>query len=80
MKRKFHAILISVFFFLYFLTFLPNFGLFNNLEFIGPLPQPLAWVLFLNVINTIIIFIVYFKFFKPFAKRVEEKFKDEEGE
>lgn len=77
MKRKFHAVLISIFFFLYVLTFLPYFDILNDLTFIGPFPQPLAWVLFLNLINTVIIFIVYFKFFKPFAIRAEKKFKEE---
>jgi len=76
--RKKHAILISLFFIIYLLTFLPNFGIFNELKFIGFLPQALAWVLFLNAINTVIIFIVYFKFFKPFAKNIEEKMKASE--
>lgn len=77
--RKKHAYLIGSFFVIYFLTFLPNFGVFNNPTFIGVLPQALAWVLFLNAINTVIIFIVYFKYFKPFAKNVEKKMKlDEE--
>lgn len=74
--RKKHALLICLFFIIYLLTFLPNFGIFNNLEFIGFLPQPLAWVLLLNAVNTVIIFIVYFKFFKPFAKNVEKKMKN----
>jgi hypothetical protein len=70
--RKKHRNLMILFFVLYGATFLPNFGVFNSLTWIGPLPQPLAWVLFLNLINTAIIFIVYKKFFKPFAKRSEE--------
>ncbi|MCG7337437.1 hypothetical protein MHZ95_19440 [Sporosarcina sp. ACRSM] len=70
--RKQHACWIFAFFTFYALTFLPNFGIFNKLEVIAFLPQPLAWVLLLNAINTIIIFVVYFKFFKPFAIRVEE--------
>lgn len=76
--RKFHFILILTFFLTYFLTFLPNFGYFNELKFIGFLPQPLAWVLFLNAINTVIIFIIYFKFFKPFAKNAEREFSSED--
>lgn len=82
MKRKnrgLHALIISIFFLIYALTFLPNFGFFNELKFIGPFPQALSWVLFLNAINTIIIFIVYFKFFKPFARRIEEKIDNERG-
>ncbi|MBO1001885.1 hypothetical protein [Pseudogracilibacillus auburnensis] len=75
--RKKHALLIIVFFIIYLLTFLPNFGVMNELRFIGFLPQSLAWVLFLNAINTVIIFIVYFKFFKPFAQNVETLLKNE---
>lgn len=67
--RKLHALLIGVFFLIYGLTFLPNFGVFNNPVLVGYLPQPLLWVLILNAVNTIIIFIVYFKFFKPFSER-----------
>ncbi|WP_191559586.1 hypothetical protein [Metabacillus idriensis] len=76
--RKLHAILIGVFFLVYFLTFLPNFGVLNEPIFIGFLPQPLAWVLLLNAINTVIMFIIYFKFFKPFAKNVANEFGDNE--
>lgn len=75
--KKSHALLITLFFIIYFATFLPNFGFFNELAFVGFLPQPLAWVLFLNAINTVIIFIVYFKFFKPFAKNASKEFEDE---
>ncbi|MBD8007423.1 hypothetical protein [Bacillus norwichensis] len=77
MRRK-HALLMTVFFVLYLLTFLPNFGIMNDLKFVGFLPQSLAWVLMLNALNTVIIFIVYFKFFKPFAQNVE-KISEEEG-
>lgn len=76
-NRKLHTFIISLFFLVYALTFLPHFDVFNSLTFIGPLPEPLAWVLFLNVINTVIMFIIYFKFFKPFAQRIEKKFDDE---
>lgn len=79
--RKKHAIWITAFFVIYLLTFLPNFGVINQLKFIGFLPQPLAWVLLLNAINTVIIFVVYFKFFKPFAlnaERAMEKKKESE--
>lgn len=78
MRRK-HALLIAVFFIIYLLTFLPNFGIMNELEFIGFLPQSLAWVLMLNAINTVIIFVVYFKFFKPFAQNVDKMLEDDEG-
>lgn len=82
MKRKnrtLHAFVISLFFFIYALSFLPYFGIMNEAVFVGPFPQPLAWVLFLNAINTVIMFVVYFKFFKPFAKRIDKKFKSEGG-
>lgn len=67
--RKLHALLIGLFFLIYALTFLPNFGVFNNPVMVGYLPQPLVWVLIMNALNTIIIFIVYHKFFKPFSER-----------
>lgn len=78
MRQK-HALLIGAFFIFYLLTFLPNFGIMNELKFIVFLPQPLAWVLVLNAINTVIIFIVYYKYFKPFAERVERTLEDKEG-
>ncbi|PWA12331.1 hypothetical protein DCC39_06860 [Pueribacillus theae] len=80
--RKAHALWITAFFIIYLLTFLPNFGIMNDLKFIGFLPQSLAWVLLLNAINTVIIFVIYFKFFKPFAQNVEEKMMkiEQEGE
>lgn len=77
MKRK-HHILLLLFFILYFATFLPNLGIFNTLTWIGPFPLPMAWVLFLNAINTIILLIICKQFFIPFAKRVEKEFEEEE--
>lgn len=74
--RKLHAALITLFFVLYFATFFPNLGIFNKLTFIGFFPQPLAWVLFLNAINTVIIFIIYYKFFKPFADNASKELND----
>lgn len=71
--------LLILFFVLYFATFLPNLGVFNSLVWVGPLPLPLFWVLLLNLINTIILFVIYKKFFKPFALRVEKEFPDEEN-
>jgi hypothetical protein len=70
--RRVHAAYIGAFFFFYACTFLPNFNIFNDPTFIGFFPQPLMWVLVLNAINTVIIFIVYKKFFKPFALRAEK--------
>ncbi|MCM3078668.1 hypothetical protein M3558_06140 [Brevibacillus invocatus] len=79
--RKLHAVYIGAFFFFYALSYLPNFNIFNEATFIGFFPQPLIWVLLLNALNTVIIFIVYKKFFKPFAERAEREFEAyEEGE
>jgi hypothetical protein len=78
MQKKHRNTLIA-FFVLYGLTFLPNFNIFNNLIWIGPLPQPLFWVLIVNFVNTMIIIYVYKKFFKPFAKRIEEEEELERG-
>lgn len=80
MQKK-HRNTLAVFFILYALTFLPNFGIFNSLTWIGPLPLPLFWVLLLNLINTIIVIYVYKKFFRPFALRTEQELSEEkEGE
>lgn len=68
-----NRIWLSIFFVIYAATFLPHFGVLNNLSWVGPLPQPMAWVLFLNAINTAIVFVVYIKFFKPYAERMETK-------
>ncbi|WP_010676586.1 hypothetical protein [Bacillus timonensis] len=75
--RKTNGILLGVFFILYAATFLPNIGLFNDLNFWGLLPEPLAFTLIINVINTIIIFVIYFKVFKPFALRMEKRILEE---
>lgn len=75
--RKTNAILLSLFFVLYAATFLPNIGLFNELTFWGVLPEPLAFTLIINVINTILIFVIYFKVFKPFALRMEKRISEE---
>jgi hypothetical protein len=78
--KKQHALLMALFFILYFATFLPNFGIFNELKLVGFLPQSLAWVLLLNAINTVIIFIVYYKYFKPFAENVSREFNENKTE
>ncbi|WP_017728811.1 hypothetical protein [Halalkalibacterium ligniniphilum] len=77
--RKTNAILLGIFFILYAATFLPNVGIFNDLTFWGVFPEPLAFTLIINAINTILIFVIYFKVFKPFALRMEKKLS-EEGE
>jgi hypothetical membrane protein len=68
-----NRLVISVFFALYAATFLPNFGLFNQLSWIGPVTQPMAWILMLNLINTALIVYIYYAFFKPFAERNSER-------
>lgn len=80
MKRK--CIMLELLFaVLYLSTFLPNFGYLNNLTFIGPFPEPMFFVLTINVINTFIIFLL-FKFFYPlFCEAAEKELsKSEEGE
>ncbi|QQK75685.1 hypothetical protein HUG15_08995 [Salicibibacter cibarius] len=70
--KKRQYLIIWIFFIVYALTFLPHFGVMNSLNWIGPFPLPLAWVLFLNVINTFIIFLIYKKYFVPFSRRMEK--------
>lgn len=69
--RSTHHLLIGVFFVVYAATFLPNLGVFNSLTWVGPFPLPMAWVLSLNAVNTFIVLVIYWKFFKPYALRVE---------
>lgn len=71
--RKKHAIIITVFFVVYAATFLPNFNVFNSLTWVGPLPLPMAWIIGLNVVNTGLVLIIYFKFFKPYAVRMRDE-------
>ncbi|MFB5089115.1 hypothetical protein PGC35_18305 [Psychrobacillus sp. PGGUH221] len=77
--RKTNAVLLGTFFILYAATFLPNVGIINDLAFWGIFPEPLAFTLIINAINTVIIFVIYAKVFKPFAIRME-KILAEEGE
>lgn len=75
--RNLHRLTLSIFFLLYAATFLPYFGFFNQLNFIGPFPEPMAWVLLINAVNTGIVFFVYFKFFKPFCLNCDKEFQKE---
>lgn len=79
-RRRKNRNLLLAFFIVYFATFLPNFGILNSLKWIGPFPLPMAWVLFLNAINTIITLMIYFQLFKPFAEKFENKLNDKEGD
>lgn len=56
----------------YLLTWLPNFGILNELIFISIFPLPLAWVLFLNVILTACVYFVYKLHFLPLEERVNK--------
>lgn len=79
MKKK-CIILEIVFFVLYLSTFLPNFGYFNDLVFIGPFPEPMAFVLIINMINTFIIFLLFKYFYPLFCKAAEKEIeKSKEG-
>lgn len=76
MNRKANYIVLSVFFLLYAASWLPYFGFFNDLTYIGPFPEPMAWGIGINVVNTIIVIAVYFMFFKPYAQRVGDHRED----
>lgn len=54
------------------ITWLPNFGMLNSLQWVGPLPLPMAWVLGLNVILTVCVALTYPLCFKPLIKNLEE--------
>lgn len=71
MNRKANYIVLSVFFLLYAASWLPYFGFVNELTYIGPFPLPMAWGIGINVVNTVIMIVVYFKFFKPYGRRME---------
>lgn len=71
MGRKANYIVLTVFFVLYGATWLPYFDVMNDLGFIGPFPQAMAWVLGINVVNTVLVIVVYFKFFKAYADRMD---------
>ncbi|MFB4161336.1 hypothetical protein ACE1TF_15755 [Geomicrobium sp. JSM 1781026] len=70
--KKTHHLIIVIFFVVYALTFLPNFNILNTLDWVGPFPLPMAWVLLLNVINTLVIWVIYRNYFVPFARRMEK--------
>lgn len=73
-----YRLIITLFFVLYLSTFLPNFGFLNNLDFIGPFPEPMSYVLSVNAINTMIIFFVYNRYFKRFCKACDKEFSEGE--
>lgn len=55
----------------YCASWLPNFGVLNSLIWIGSFPLPLAWVLLMNVVLTIAVFLVYNYQFKPLLERLK---------
>jgi fatty acid desaturase len=55
----------------YFASWLPNFGIFNSLTWVGPFSLPLAWVLLMNIVLTIGVFLVHTYHFKPFVERLK---------
>jgi ABC-type antimicrobial peptide transport system permease subunit len=63
----------------FLLTWFPNIGLVNTPTWIGPITLPLAWVLFLNVILTVCVLIVYPLYYKPFFKKLKENPIETEG-
>jgi len=54
-------------------TWLPHFGIFNSLTWIGPLTLPMAWIYSMNVLTTIGVILIYKLYFKPFAERHERE-------
>lgn len=80
LKRK-RQILWGVVIVAFLLTWLPNFGILNSLEWVGPLPLPMAWVLFLNVILTVCVILLWPLCFRPTLKKLrEEPIEQEEVE
>lgn len=72
LKRK-RQVLWGVVIVAFLLTWLPNFGVLNSLVWVGPLPLPMAWVLFLNVILTICVILLWPLCFKPTLKKLREE-------
>lgn len=77
MLKTYHYFILF-FFISYATTFLPNFNIFNELKFIGPFPEPMAWVLFINALNTFLIFVLYKVFYKYFCDVCDEEFSKKE--
>lgn len=48
----------------YACTWLPYFGIMNSMVWIGPITLPMAWVLLMNAINTVAVFLIYYWFFR----------------
>ncbi|MFC7404608.1 hypothetical protein [Georgenia alba] len=82
-RRTANYIVLTTFFVLYLATWLPYFGVVNAPSFIGPFPQPMAFGLAINVVNTALVVVVYFAFFRPYARRMrhyhEQEAEEREG-
>ena len=57
-------LLFFTLFICYVCTWLPYFGFANSLIWIGPITLPMAWVLLMNAINTVAVFLIYLWFFQ----------------
>lgn len=79
-ERLKHHITLTAFFMVYLATWLPHFGVMNDLVFVGPLTQPLAWILGLNLVSTGIATFAYFRFYKPYAQRMDQATTSHKGE
>ncbi|GAA4415269.1 hypothetical protein GCM10023169_01440 [Georgenia halophila] len=77
MKRKANYIVLTIFFALYLASWLPYFGIVNAPTFIGPFPQPMAFGIAINVLNTALVLVVYFAFFKPYGERMRRYHEQE---
>lgn len=58
-KTKRGKLLFFVLLFGYIGTWLPYFGFMNQLVWIGPITQPMAWTLALNAINTVAVLLLF---------------------
>ncbi|MFZ5631395.1 MAG: hypothetical protein ACOY40_00970 [Bacillota bacterium] len=65
------AILTSVIALAYIGTWLPHFGIFNSLVWIGPFTLPMLWILALNIVTTLGVLAIYKFYFKPFFEKYE---------
>lgn len=79
MRRKANYIVLTIFFALYLASWLPYFGVVNAPTFVGPFPQPMAFGLVLNLLTTALVIVVYFAFFRPYARRMARADEEEQS-
>lgn len=53
------------------ITWLPYFDILNSAKFVAKMPQPLAVIIFCNVILTLSNAVIYWLYFKPFQKSID---------